>query len=583
MTIIRVIKKYNSILSSHQKFRIFELVVLMILGGLLEMCSVSLVIPFMNAVLNPEVFFQKWYAKLISQLFRVNSSRMLLVVLAIILALMYIVKNLYLLFQINVQYRFVYGNMLDMQKRMLSSYMNRPYEYYLSVDSGEIIRVMNSDIPNAFSLLTTVLSFVAETIVSVMLVVTILVITPLITVLMAVVLLTIMLVLTAIVKPILNRAGKDGQGSQAKMNKWLMQAIQGIKEIKVTHREYYFQKMYADNGAVFVDTMRKNLVLGSVPRFFIEAVSMSAMFIVIAVLIFVGRELDSIIPMITAVGVAAIRLLPSTNRMATALNSIAYLEPTLDKLIENLTDVDNYNCERVETEIGRNENAIRELKTEISVKNVTYGYPDSNVMVLKDANMTIKKGESVGIVGSSGAGKTTTVDLVLGLLEINKGNILVDDKDVRDDLVGWYGLIGYIPQNIFLMDDTIKANVAFGYANSDVDDKKVWKALKDASLDAFVKSLPDGIYTEIGEQGVRLSGGQRQRIGIARALYRDPQVLIFDEATSALDNETESDIMESIYNLHGQKTMIIIAHRLTTIEKCDCVYRVENGNITKER
>ena len=223
------------------------------------------------------------------------------------------------------------------------------------------------------------------------------------------------------------------------------------------------------------------------------------------------------------------------------------------------------------------------VKEKIVLNDIVYRYPNTDTLIFDRAHMEIPVGMSVGIVGTSGAGKTTIVDIMLGLLQIQEGQILADGVEVRDHYESWLKNIGYIPQSIFMVDSTIRKNVAFGYADEDIDDAKVWEALRKARLDDFVRGLPEGLDTGIGERGIRISGGQRQRIGIARALFEDPEVLVLDEATSALDNETEAAIMESINSLHGHKTLVIIAHRLQTIEKCDIVYRVEHGQITRER
>ena len=580
MIIIRVLKKFGSILSKHQIIRIIELAVLMFIGGILEMCSVSLVIPFMNAMLDPEAFMKKWYAQVICNILKLDSARNLLLVVALGMAAIYILKNAYLLFESNIQYRFVYGNMLSMQRKILANYLKRPYEYYLTVDSGEVLRVVNDDIKEAFMLLMTIIVFLTEFIVSLMLVIAIFIISPFVTIFMAITLLLMILLITSVVRPLLKKAGSTRQKSLAGINKLLIQIIQGIKEIKVTNSEEFFKSSYAKNGRTYVNSMCRYSILGVLPRTIIEAVSMSAMFIVIALMIYGGGNFVAIIPTVSAIAVAALRLLPAANKMSSALGNVAFYEPALDKVIDNIREMDMIASHKMDAD---STNKIGTLNDGILMEKATYKYPGSEKNVLDNASMSIKKGQSVGIVGASGAGKTTAVDLLLGLLELNSGSILVDGNNILDDMTGWYELIGYIPQSIFLMDDTIKSNVAFGREISEIDDEQVWNALKDAALDEFVKELPNGIDTVVGERGMRLSGGQRQRIGIARALYRKPQIIIFDEATSALDNETESEIMESINKFRGQKTMIIIAHRLTTIQNCDCVFRVEYGKIVRER
>lgn len=588
MLLIRITKKFQSILSRHQKLRITELAILMVIGGLLETLSVSLVLPFISAAMEPEKAMKKWYVKLICDIFRLQSYRTFLVAVAVLLAAIYIFKNLYLLLEYNIQYRFVYGNMLAMQSRVLDSYLNRTYEDFLRLNSGELIRVINDDVRYTFILLLNLLSVFTELVVSAMLAVTVFMMARFITFCMAIMMAALLLVVSYIIKPKLRKIGLTQQRTGAAMNKWLMQSVQGVKEVKVTGKEDYFQENFEYNGSEYVSVLRKSQILNMTPRFFIEAFSMSTMFLVVALLIYRGGSLEALIPMLTAVGMAAIRLLPAVNRIIGGVASAAQYEPMLDKLIESLNVMEGAGGvsldgkKREENELKKSA-AIVPLQTELGFHEISYHYPDAETNVLSSASMTIRRGESVGVVGGSGAGKTTAIDILLGLLKPQKGQVLVDGTDITADMRGWHKQIGYIPQMIFMLDDTIRNNVCFGEREENVSDEKVWRALEEASLADFVRSLPNGLDTEIGERGVRLSGGQRQRIGIARALYRDPAVLVFDEATSALDNETESEIMESINHLQGQKTMIIIAHRLTTIENCDHVYRVENGKITQER
>lgn len=581
--ILKMIKKFRKILSKHQKFRIFELFILMVIGGFVETCSVAFILPFMDAVMNPGQIMDTWYGRAICQGLGITSPRTLLVVLSVALAFLYISKNIYLMFEYNIQYKFVYGNMFALQKKMLNVFIHRPYEYFLSVNSGEVIRIITSDTAAAFNLLITSLNLITETVVSIMLVSTIFVIMPAVTVCIAMLLLVLLIMIYLFVKPLLRKAALNQQKAGTGMNKWLLQSIQGIKELKVMQKEEFFQSNYDKYGQVNIRSMRWNQTLGIAPRFIIEGVSMGAMFIAIAVMVYEGTDLESMIPMLTAVAMAAIRILPSINRISNALTSVAYGEPMLDKVIENLADMDE--AEKSEMAESKDRPAdtgkVPALSEKLLFHKIEYHYPKTAVNVLSEASMMMKRGESVGIVGSSGAGKTTSVDIVLGLLKPQKGAVFVDGVDIRNDLSSWLSQIGYIPQMIFMLDDSIRANVAFG--EKAVSDDEVWRALKDASLDEFVRSLPEQLDTQIGERGVRLSGGQRQRIGIARALYKNPQVLIFDEATSALDHTTESTIMEAIHGLKGTKTMIIIAHRLTTIEACDRIYRIEDGKIVLER
>ncbi len=580
MIIIRILKKFRKILSRHQKIRIIELGIIMVLGGLLEMLSVSLIVPFMEAVLNPEEIMQKDIVRFVCDLFGIQIARTFLVFLGLVLAALYIFKNAFLVWQMRVQKRFVYGNRFMVQQRLFKNYLNRPYEFFLGVESGEVIRIINEDTSKTFNLLSTLLSLFAETVVSLGLIGTVFWIAPEMTLIMAGVLGILVVLISVVLKPWFAKMGKEYLKAAAGMNSWLLQAIQGIKEVKIMHREAFFEESFGANGSKAVKMSYNFEITSVIPRFLIEGVSMSSFLMVVSIMIYKGTDLELIIPILSCMAMAAIRLLPSANRISSSLSQMAYGEPSLDNMIENLKEVAIYNAKgQVDTEESR----INGLEDSVELSDVSFRYPKGETDIFKDASIKINKGMSVGVVGPSGAGKTTLVDILLGLLKPSKGKVLVDGTDISFDMDGWLSEVGYIPQQIFMLDGNIRQNVAFGIDSEEVSDEKVWQALRAASLEEFVRSLPDGLDTEIGERGVRLSGGQRQRVGIARALYNDPSVLFFDEATSALDNETEAAIMDSIDHLHGTKTIVIIAHRLTTIEGCDAVFKVENGGISRVR
>ncbi len=586
MSLFRVLKKLNRILSKHQKIRVIELTLLMIVGGFLEMCSVSLIIPFISVAMNPEILLDYPIVARMGAVLPSQKPEVILAVSAFLIALLYIFKNLYLLFEYNIQYRFVYSNMFEVQKRILDNYLHRPYESFLDINSGEVMRVINNDTFGGFGLLTTVLALFTELIVSGMLIVAIFISAPVITIGMTIVFMLQIYVMNLFLKPILKEAAGKNQVALSKMNQWLLQSIQGIKEIKVMSKERFFQKQYNNYGKEFIDAERKNKIFSILPKFILEALSMGSAFVMVAVLLLNGHDLQGLIPILSAMAMAMLRLLPSVNRISSSLASIAYHEPRLDNLIENLNELKKENVygsvKKYNYIEGGNDKAI-EFKNDISLNNITYRYPNGERDILNDADIIINKGESVGIVGASGAGKTTVIDVLMGLLAPQNGEIRVDGIDVSNNISEWRKMVGYIPQNIFLLDATIKENVAFGVSDDCISDDMVWDCLQEAALEEYVKQLPMGIYTDVGERGIRLSGGQKQRIGIARALYQNPDILVFDEATSALDSDTENSIMDSINKLRGYKTMIIIAHRLSTIESCDHIYRVENSKIFRER
>lgn len=584
--LIDVCRKFNSILSRHQKIRIAELVVIMLIGGFLETLSVTVILPFMQVVLNPREVMSKPLVSRVCDILGIHSDRSFLVLLSILIALMYIFKNLFLLLEYNIQYRFVFNNRFALQQKLLHTILMRPYQYFLHASSGDIMRLISGDSEAAFDILVNVLNLFTELVVAGMLIVTILIVSPFITICIAVILLLLMVAIYTFMRPIQIDEGKKAQLAETGKNKWLIQAVQGIKEIKVSYREAFFEKQYEYFGLMANTSRRKNQLMSISPRFFIEAFSMATMFIVIAFLMYRGMDFEMIIPTLTVVAMAAVRILPSTNRIALTMSNITFQKPRLDTFVENLNNLNTEMESAALPEYTGERSAIDTFEHKVEFKNITFSYNDAKGNVFDNASMEILKGESVGIVGASGSGKTTAVDIILGLLVPRSGSVLIDGRDIRGDMPGWLSLVGYIPQMIFMLDGSIRENVIFGDSGSndpeDID-TRVWEALKEASLDEFVRELPEGLDTRIGERGVRLSGGQRQRIGIARALYRNHEILVFDEATSALDNETESSIMESINSFHGHKTMIIIAHRLTTIEACDRIYRVEDGRIIPER
>ncbi len=578
---IRIVKKFGKLLDTHQKGHIAIILIMMVVGAFLEVLSVSLLVPLISAMMQPNIIETNRYIGAFCGFFGITDSRELLIVCLCALVVIFILKNVYLILEYYVQYRFIYNNRFATQRRILGIYLRRPYEFFLSADSGEIVRVINTDVSNSYTLLMSLLSIATELIVSLVLILAVLVINPTITIATGAVLLVTMLVIARVVKPRLRKAGFQRQDSAAATNKWLLQSINGIKEIKISQTEAYFQENYDKNGRIFVEADKKNSVFQAIPRMLIEMTTTCVALIVIACMVLAGAEMNSLIPALSAFVMAAIKLLPSANRIVGGINQIAFQEPALDQLLEKINALEEGDLQAFK-EPG-SEPGLRNPQKEIRLSDILYSYPNAEKPVISHGDMVVPIGSSVGIIGASGAGKTTAVDILLGLLNVQSGQVLCDGVDVKTDYQAWLSHIGYIPQMIFMLDDTIRANVAFGRSNGEIDDAKIWEAVEKAQLGDFVRSLPEGLDTGIGERGIRVSGGQRQRIGIARALYTDPEILVFDEATSALDNETEAAIMESIHALHGEKTMIIIAHRLTTIEECDMVYRVENGKIILER
>lgn len=588
MNMIRVYRKFYKLLNRHQRNRVIILFFMMLVGAGFEVLGVSMMLPLVTAIMNPDIITENAFCGWICQVFHITNYVDFVIWCVIVFVVIFIIKAVYLTFEYSIQYRFVFNNRFITQSKLLKTYLYRPYEYFLSAQSGEIIRIVQTDASNSFDMLTVILGFATEAVVAVVLIITIFVINPLMTIFVAATLLLLMGIIAKGFRPFLRKEGETYQKTYAAANKWLLQSISGIKEVKVTQTEDFFLSNFITYGKKMVNAARWNSTLQSIPRNLIEMVSVCSMMIVLGIMIAAGYEMDSLLPALSAFAMAAVKLLPSANRIVNSITQATFYEPALDNMLENLSVLEEESFDSYKKE-------ELEFAKEIRFVGIDYVYPDGEKKIFDHAELVIPFGSSVGIVGASGAGKTTAVDILLGLLKPQAGQILVDGVDVSTNMQGWLAHIGYIPQMIFMLDDTIRANIVFGHirtgytgngmcseSEAHIDDM-VWEALEEAQLADFIRTLPKGIDTEIGERGIRLSGGQRQRIGIARALFANPDVLVFDEATSALDNETEEAIMQSINALHGKKTMIIIAHRLTTINECDIVYRANNGKINRER
>lgn len=574
---IDTIKKLNQLLEPREKRKLIPLLLLTTAGAFFEMLGVSMVVPLVTAIMNPEILTTNALIAPLCRIFGITEHREFIIFCIVAMILVFIIKDLFLVFEHYCRSRFVFHNRFRMQQKTLHAFLKKPYEYYLNARSGEILRVVRTDVQNVYGLLMTFLSLVSESVVSLALIAVILTIDPVMTLLIAGFLAVMVAVIVKVVRPKLQKEGKIYRENLSKAYNWTLQCIQGIKEIKVGGRENFFEQSFEEVGKNQIEAEKRYTVLNSVPKVIIEMGCVCSALLVMLIMILAGREPADLIPAFAAFAMAAVKLMPASNRIINAVNAVAYHGSSIDRLLENLQKE-----EELPEEQAENSKVQITLQKEAELSEIGYRYPNSNEIIFDGASMKIPVGHSVGIVGTSGAGKTTAVDILLGLLKPERGCVLSDGVDVSQNLRGWQDLIGYIPQSIFMMDGTVRDNVVFG---ADVpDDEKVWKALREARLEDFIRRQPDGLDTQIGERGIRLSGGQRQRIGIARALYEDPELLVFDEATSSLDNETESAIMESINSLHGKKTMVIIAHRLQTIENCDMVYRVPgDGSIVRER
>ena len=568
-----------------QKLNLVYVTIIIFLQSFAELLGVSVILPFINAVVAPELLLEEKPIRWAYDFFGMESTGELIIYLAVLIIIVYILKNLFLIYVYELQYKFAYYGKKQMQNQLMRYYIGKDYTFFLNVNSSELIRNINTDPEMFYTAVQNALQLLSELCVSVIIVIFLLFTDVTITLGVAVSVGIMFLLMIKGLRRVLARYGDERRVYSANMFKCMQQAFGGIKEIKIANRESYFQNDFEKQNEVYTHVIKQNAFLSAIPKPVMEALCIAGLMAVIAIQVANGTtDTTQFIGVLGVFAAAAFKLLPSVNKISSYFAAIVHNAVVIEKVRDEYREMH-------ETKLSGGQNKESAAKTrektislerEISVEHLEFSYPNTEEAVIRDANVVIPKNCSAAFIGPSGAGKTTFVDLILGILTPQKGSICVDGTDIHEALRGWHEKIGYIPQTIYMLDDTIRNNIAFGDAG-EIDDARVWEALRQAQLEDFIKGLEDGLDTVIGEAGVRLSGGQRQRIGIARALYRRPEVLVLDEATSALDNETEAAVMEAIDRLQGKMTMFIIAHRLSTIQNCDIVYKVENGQVTVDR
>ena len=568
------IRKAFSVLNKKKRWQLVCLIIVIIVGSLMELAGVTAILPFINVALNPDSIYENQLMLFVYEQLNLRKPEDFLVVLGFALIAVYVFKNIYIMLMNNYIYKFAYQNQKELACRLLTSYLKQPYSFFAKHNSADFIRNLNEDTIYFFETVIASLQFVAEIMVCVMLGTTLLVMDITLTLGMVIILVLFILTVFRMLKRNLEKKGTQCRGYRAEMYKWILQATGGIKETKILGKERFFIGKYEGLYNYFAEDYRRYKMYAFLPRPLMEAVSVCALLLIVVIKIINGADMTYFVPILSVFAVAVFRMLPSFNRLATYVSQIMFNKASVEAIYNDLKEFETEEEFPIEEKIKD-----IPFNNEIRLKDICFRYPDAEEDVVSDVELVIPKGKSVAFIGASGAGKTTLADIILGVLSAQKGNILVDGQPIDAMSREWHKKVGYIPQTIFLMDDTVRNNIAFGIESSKINESQLEKAIDGAQLKEFIDSLPEGLNTEIGERGVRLSGGQRQRIGIARALYFNPEILVLDEATSALDNDTESAVMEAIDNLAGTKTLLIIAHRLTTIKNCDIVYEIKDKKV----
>lgn len=572
-----ILKKLFYLFDRRTRLQFLLLFGLMLLGSILEAGGVGLIVPFITVVADPGIIeSNKWLHKL-NEVVGTHNPTSFLIYMSIGLVVFYVIKNIFIGVMNYLQFRFVHSKRASLGKILFRLYLKSPYTFHLERNTAELDRNIRFEANKVYIVVQSLLKICTELSVVICVMIMLLLVNPIIVIFSIITLGVASGVFHKVDMGYSRIWGEKLQSSQKHAGQSILEGFGAIKEVKISGSEDFFSNRYYSNMIEHARAYWKALTLNSIPRLLLEVCGAGSVVLIITLLVVQGKQIKIFLPTLSLFAMATIRLMPSISWITSNLQQIRFNSPAVDVIYE---DVHNFNMiNPVTPKVGQSIQNPLSFKREISLQNLGYAYPNSDEKALHGVSLKILKGQSVGFVGPSGAGKTTLVNLILGLLVPSEGKIYADEQDVSQHLAAWQQNIGYVPQSIYLLDADILSNVAFGLEEDEIDNSKVCEALKIAQLDLFVKQLPDGLNTFVGENGVRISGGQRQRLGIARAIYHQPEILILDEATSALDNETEKELSRAIEELSGQKTLIIIAHRLSTIMQCDNIYFMEKGSV----
>lgn len=582
-----VVQKILYILSSEQKKFGIMVFVASVVGSTLEMIGVSAILPMINVLLTPEELLKNNFIKFIFELFYIQTREEMVIAIVALVIMIYIFKNMYFIFLSWVRAKYANKVKREISLQAMNSYMNSGYSFFLTKNTSEFLRGVLVDTSAVYAVLDYLFKILADCTTIILICVYMLLTDWVMAVAMMVLSALCILIIGGYFKEKMQKIGMQSRKYKAVANQEALQVFHGIKEITVMRKQKKFVERFEDALLKQNKADVANAVGLESPAYIIEGICITGLLIVVAVRIVLGGEdAGAMLPVLSTFAVGAFRILPSLGKLSSGANGIAFYLPSLNSMYTQMQEERNRNKETFDFDVLKNistdtEDKELKLKKELRVEQVYWKYESSHEYILKSINLTVNKGESIALIGQSGAGKTTLADIMLGLLHPQKGQVTLDGRDIFTIGKEWRNIMGYVPQSVYLTDDSLRRNIAFGVDDKDIDDERIWKALEQAQLKEFVEHLDKKLDTLVGERGVRFSGGQRQRVAIARALYENPDILILDEATAALDNETEEAVMESIEALQGNVTLIIIAHRLSTIRKCDKIYEVKDGGIVE--
>lgn len=572
-------KKLFFLLTFQERKHAGFLLIMVIIMALLDVVGVASILPFIAVLSNPNFIETNFILNNIFEIlmgFGVKNTQEFIFVLGVLSLVLLVISLCFKAFTIYLQLRFVQMCQYSLSKRLVEGYLNQPYSWYLSRSSADLGKIILSEVAQVIEAgLNPLMEIISKGFIVTALVSLLLLVDPKLALIIGLVLGGAYVIIFYLVNNYLKIIGKKRLKNNLLRFKVISESFSAPKEVKIRGLEEFYVNKFSNPAKIFAKTLASSQIVSQLPRFILESIAFGGILLILLYTMTKTETLNNSLPIITLYAFAGYRLMPALQSIYVSFTSFSFSGPSLDKLNDDFVNLKK-------NEKNKNSEVLKLNKT-ITLKNIYYNYPNTSREVLKDINLTIPVKSTVGIMGTTGSGKTTIVDIILGLLRAKKGNLEVDGKVLTEqNLRAWQRSIGYVPQQIFLSDNTLKSNIAFGIELDDINQERVEKAAKIANLHDFVvNDLPEKYVTQVGENGVRLSGGERQRIGIARALYFNPKILIFDEATSALDNQTEEELMKEIYNLSKDITIIIIAHRINTLKKCDTIFKIEKGEIVE--
>ena len=572
---IKPIRILNILSKKHIK-RLPFIILAMLIGAGFEVVGLSLIIPLLDIITNAS---QSKFVGFISSNYPMLESDIIIIFTIAFFGLIYIFKGLYLALLAHIISKFVFGIKVSINKRLIQYYINVPYEFHLQNNSSSLIRNITIEARTlVFHTLIPLLVITTESLVIIAFMIFLMWLEPQGTAIVIFLLLLSGIIFQGLIKNFMEEIGSTRQRADGLIVQKVQEAIGGIKDVKVLLREEAFIEHFSKYNLLSAKADAQHYTWSQFPRMYLETIGVVTLCALLVFLTINSADSAQVIPTFGLFALAAFRLLPSANRIMISFNGLRYSSSVISNIEEQLNEAKLIPVQKNNDQIAKNSLSFEKS---IDLCNISHSYDDSENISLSDVSISIEKGESIGIIGKSGAGKSTLVDVILGLLAPTSGTIAVDGKSIYDNLNDWQHIVGYVLQDVFLLDDSILKNIVFGINESNFDFERLNQVIKEVRLNDFINSLQEGLNTQLGERGLRLSGGQKQRIGMARALYHQSSVLVFDEATSALDSETESEIMSEISNLKGDQTIIVIAHRLSTLRHCDRILELSNGSIIK--